>query len=246
MAGRSSSTKATRERFLFVFAHPDDESFCCGGTIALARARRVRVSLISATKGGRGRSGDLKLWKEIGLAKLREREFHRAGRTLGVNNVECWGYEDGSLGSVGPRTIVRRILGQLRKLQPTLTITFGPDGFSGHSDHQAISRFTTVAFRQWLQEDRLDAELLSILLPKAHYRYYQLPLPGKLRTPEFAVDIHAVLKKKFSAMSHHQSQRIARERFATVHREVPEALHREYYCHVAGQRLAPRWLFRSF
>ena len=38
---------------LAVFAHPDDEVFRCGGTLALLTRRGVRVQTLTATRGGR-------------------------------------------------------------------------------------------------------------------------------------------------------------------------------------------------
>ena len=43
---------------LAIFPHPDDETFSAGGLLAAARERGQHVTLISATRGEAGESGD--------------------------------------------------------------------------------------------------------------------------------------------------------------------------------------------
>ncbi len=43
---------------LMVFAHPDDETFRPGGTLALLARRGVRVQVLTATRGQAGSRGD--------------------------------------------------------------------------------------------------------------------------------------------------------------------------------------------
>lgn len=227
-----------RPRFLFIFAHPDDESFCCGGTVALARRRNLDVTFVCATKGGQGKTGESKLWQGIGLTNVRYREFITAARVLDVRDVHCWGYADRRLSAASEPRVVGRITSFLNRLRPDCLVTFGPDGVSGHADHKAISRFVTAAFKRWHRTTSVSAELLYVLLPRSFYRHYRLPLPRGLRVPDYRVDIHRVLALKAAAIERHRTQRVVRERFAHVHRTVPETLHREYFRHAAGDRIA--------
>jgi LmbE family N-acetylglucosaminyl deacetylase len=48
----------TERRLLAVFAHPDDEAYRPGGTLALLAGRGVRVHLLTATRGEAGSCGD--------------------------------------------------------------------------------------------------------------------------------------------------------------------------------------------
>ncbi len=51
---QNSSTKNGRTTILAVLAHPDDESFGMGGTLALYAQRGVAVQLVCATRGEAG------------------------------------------------------------------------------------------------------------------------------------------------------------------------------------------------
>jgi LmbE family N-acetylglucosaminyl deacetylase len=45
-------------RLLAILAHPDDETFRCGGMLALLARRGVRVWVLCATRGEAGDCGD--------------------------------------------------------------------------------------------------------------------------------------------------------------------------------------------
>lgn len=76
-------------RLLAIFAHPDDESFFCAGTLAKYAALGHEVYLICATRGEQGRirhpALDASLYpKGEALGKLREKELEAACTTLGL------------------------------------------------------------------------------------------------------------------------------------------------------------------
>ena len=49
-----------------IFAHPDDETFLRGGTLALLACRGMRVQVLTATRGEAGSCGDPPLCTEAG------------------------------------------------------------------------------------------------------------------------------------------------------------------------------------
>ncbi|WP_207205070.1 PIG-L family deacetylase [Peribacillus sp. TH16] len=72
---------------MVILAHPDDESFLCGGTIAKISKLGVQVTLLCATKGEMGRRmGNPILTTRESLPKLRELELKNACEELGIND----------------------------------------------------------------------------------------------------------------------------------------------------------------
>jgi LmbE family N-acetylglucosaminyl deacetylase len=68
---------------LCVFAHPDDESMGMGGALALYADAGVEISLILATRGERGWSGDAAANPGLtALGQLREQEVRAAAEIL--------------------------------------------------------------------------------------------------------------------------------------------------------------------
>src|SRR5207302_4809331 len=85
---------------LAVFAHPDDESYICGGTLARYAAAGVRVVLVCATRGEAGEISDARLASPDTLAAVREAELQAAARVLGLAEVHHLDYRDGVLDDV--------------------------------------------------------------------------------------------------------------------------------------------------
>lgn len=133
-------------KLLCVFAHPDDESLGAGGTLAKYARESVETYLLSATRGERGRCGDN--GESPGLqavGRVREAELRAAAKELTVTDVGFLDYIDGDLDKADPAEAIGRIVRHIRRVQPDVVVTFGPDGGYGHPDHIAIAQFTTAA-----------------------------------------------------------------------------------------------------
>jgi LmbE family N-acetylglucosaminyl deacetylase len=126
---------------LVILAHPDDESFSAGGTLAKYTHQNVQVILLCATRGEAGIS-DFKP-EEAGV--LRERELRRAAKHLGIE-VHFLGYPDGELAQTKPEALLETIACWIDLVQPQVILTFGPEGVSGHPDHITISHIVTQAY----------------------------------------------------------------------------------------------------
>ncbi len=133
-------------RLLFCFAHPDDESMGAGAIIAKYVAEGVDVYLVCATRGERGWQGDEKDHPGLeGLGKIRTDELMNAAEVLGLREVNFLDYVDGDLDKANHAEAVNKIATHIRRIQPQVIVTFGPDGAYGHPDHIAISQFTSAA-----------------------------------------------------------------------------------------------------
>lgn len=132
-------------RVLAVFAHPDDETLCAGGTLAKYASAGADVRVVSLTKGGAGQIRDAGAATRATLTAAREREFHAAGRELGLTETRCLDYPDGELPGIDHQVLVDLAAGLLDELDPDVVITFGPDGFSGHPDHVVVGAAVTAA-----------------------------------------------------------------------------------------------------
>ena len=130
---------------LGVWAHPDDETYLCGGLMAQAVRAGARVVCITATRGELG-STDADRWPAgDALARVRTAELETALGHLGVTEHHWLDYPDGGCADVDPAEAVERIRAIAEDLAPQTVLTFGPDGMTGHADHQAVSRWTLQA-----------------------------------------------------------------------------------------------------
>lgn len=132
-------------RVLGVFAHPDDETMCAGGTLAKYASAGADVRVVSLTRGGAGEIRDASLATRATLTDVRERELAAAGEALGLAGTTCLDYPDLGLSDVDSRELVQLVSTMLDEVDPHVVITFGPDGFSGHPDHTAVGAAATAA-----------------------------------------------------------------------------------------------------
>lgn len=136
-----------QQRILAIYAHPDDECYCSGGTLAKYHDLGAETMVISATKGQAGQINDTYRTTRRTLGEQRKTELLQSCQQLGVDHVECWDYMDGGLEQADQHQLVGDIVHAMRKFRPHIVITFGLDGAYGHPDHVAIGRATTMAFK---------------------------------------------------------------------------------------------------
>ena len=145
-SGRGAQTDQLR--LLGVFAHPDDEVFVAGGTLAKYTARGAEAMVLSATRGQAGQIRDAAAATRHTLGAVREQELRRACAILGVQTVACLDYLDGALRDADLEVLVAAVSDAIADFRPDIVITFGEDGAYGHPDHVTISAATTRAFER--------------------------------------------------------------------------------------------------
>lgn len=132
---------------LAVWAHPDDESWCAAGTLAAAVANGQRVVCVTATRGESGVQDETR-WPLAELGSIRQSELQKALTILGITEHHWLSYRDGHCHEVSDEDAARQIVPVIEAVKPDSIITFGPDGLTGHTDHQAVSYWTTLALEQ--------------------------------------------------------------------------------------------------
>src|SRR5829696_7410603 len=142
----SANTPGRRPpRLLGIFAHPDDETVCAGGTLARYASAGAEISVVSFTKGGAGQIRDAGAATRATLTAVRQRELDAAGKELGLTRTRCLDHPDGSLSELDDGVLLEQAKELVSEFDPDVVITFGPDGFSGHPDHVAVGAAVTAA-----------------------------------------------------------------------------------------------------
>jgi LmbE family N-acetylglucosaminyl deacetylase len=132
---------------LAVFAHPDDESFLAGGTLAYYARNGVTVKLLCLTHGEKGYSDKATAYERQVLPHIRQAELARCCEVLGIQLLPLLDFPDGKLGEFKAATLARPIAQAIRQHQPEIVLTFGADALTRHPDHLAIHHATTLAFQ---------------------------------------------------------------------------------------------------
>lgn len=191
-------------RLLAIFAHPDDETFRPGGTLAFLSRQGVRVEALTFTRGEAGSCGEPPLCMPEELPAVREREFRCACAALRIQPPRLLDYADGHLQECDTETMIAHILSVMDEVKPQVLLSFGPDGLSGHPDHIAVGRWTAEAFR------RVDdiAVLYTVAVPRSLAEKLNMQQIHSVPDEAIAltVDVSKVWETKLSAMRCHATQ----------------------------------------
>jgi len=212
---------------LAVTAHPDDESFLFGGTLAVHGAAGGRAGLLCLTDGQAGRTAGLCPRERLGA--VRREELRRAVAVLGIEHVLTPGMMDGALANLDDEEGARIVGTVADRFGADVLLTFGPEGASGHPDHKACWRWTRAA----AGARALYAASWPPGAPEA-------PRGGPPLEATAVVDVSSIGDRKRRAFLEHRTQQDHLERFD---RFLAHLDGKEYYHLVTGVGPA---LFRPY
>jgi LmbE family N-acetylglucosaminyl deacetylase len=181
--------------------HPDDDAFCCAGTVARLAANGNRIFVVIYTNDDKG-SYDLDMTSER-LARIRKAEEEAGNAVVGVpkENLLWLGHHDGMLEYVDSLRLVEQATEIIRRYRPDLVLLPDPgsDYVRWHkTDHRMAAMNTMDAIRaaEWhlyFPNQRLQLGLEPWQVP-AYLFYYVTP-----RDANYWVNIDPVLDKKLNA-----------------------------------------------
>jgi LmbE family N-acetylglucosaminyl deacetylase len=197
---------------LTVWAHPDDETYLAGGLLAGLTEAGHRVVCVTATRGEAADPGAT-AGERAALAALRTEELEAALTSLGVSEHYWLGCPDGGCADLDPADPVRQLTCLLDDVRPDTVLTFGPDGFTGHPDHQTVSAWTDLALASSAASPRLlhavmGEEVVDRELDE-EYGVFELGRPRFCRDDELAIHVRLegdLLDRKVDALLRQASQ----------------------------------------
>lgn len=240
-------------RLLGVFAHPDDDVYQLGGTLAM-HAGDLRCTLVFATSGDAGPITDPAMATRETLGDVREREQRAALEALGVassTDVHFLRHPDYHLPDVAFGELVTEIADIMRAVRPEVVVTFGPDGLTSHHDHIRVGHACSEAFDRVRPEASASrsARLVHTALPRSAVdRFYAglrdlgetsygeegtLFILGGVPDDRLAVraDVRRVADRKLRGILAHRTQLCEWER-------IPEALR---WIHLDEETFVQAW-----
>jgi len=203
-----------------IFAHPDDEAFGPGGTIAkLAKTRNVYI--ICATKGEAGKHKGKNNKKNLG--NIRANELRESAKVLGVKKVFFLEFKDGTLSNNLYHDIARKIESILKRLKPDTILTYEPRGISGHLDHIAMSLISSYLFERLAFIKKLMQFCVLDTPERRKMKYFIYFPPGYKKSEiDLVSDVRGVWDIKIQAMLQHKSQIHDIERILKMFKKSPK------------------------
>jgi LmbE family N-acetylglucosaminyl deacetylase len=209
---------------LAIFAHPDDESLACGGTLARLADAGARVVVMCASQGEAGSNCDPSLVPEgENLGYVRVRELNDAAAILGIAELIVLDHPDGDLRWARVPELHAEIVTALERYRPDAVITFAEDGLYWHLDHIGVHERTYTAvlslgaaapplyyvtMREGVMREVVDAAHAKGRAP-ADSGLWGIAADAfghSARPPSFVVDVRDWVPRKLAALRCHRTQ----------------------------------------
>jgi len=184
---------------LAVCAHPDDESFGLGATLAAFAAAGSSTAVLCFTHGETSTLGaDI---SELG--RIRATELADAATELGVHHIELFDYPDGALAQQPLDRLTTHVCRVADRVRADLLLVFDEGGITGHPDH---SRATEAALA-FARDTRLAVLAWAVSEPVAATLNEELDTGFVGRTAEHLdFEVHVDRGRQHRAITRHASQ----------------------------------------
>jgi len=196
------------KRAMSIHAHPDDQEFSIGGTLAKwakAGCEIISVVITSGDSGSNAPEHDAS-YKPV-LADLREKEQLAANEVLGIKKTVFLHYPDGELEATIP--LRKELTRLIRKFKPDTVLAGNPEAwfygneYLNHPDHRAAAQAACEATFPSAGSRLMFADLLTEgYEPHDPNRLY---IHGTDKADTW-VDISETLDVKIKALQQHVSQ----------------------------------------
>jgi len=208
---------------LAIFAHPDDESLACGGTLARLADAGARVVVMCASRGERGSFSSGSVVSGNDLPTARAQELEEAAHVLGVAELIVLHHPDGDLRWANVPQFHAEIVAAIERTRPDGVITFAEDGLYWHLDHIGVHErtFTAVkSFGPWApplyyvtMKQGLMQEIVAAARANGAHHLKGKPFNVEpdafgdyAKPPDFLVDVHEWVPRKLAALRCHRTQ----------------------------------------
>jgi len=237
---------------LAVLAHPDDETFGTGGSLAHYARAGVEVHLVCATRGEVGEVDPALMGEFKSIGELRENELRCAAGYLGLAGVHFLNYRDSgmagspenqhpqALAAADQNKVIGEVVHYIRLLKPQVVITFDPIGGYMHPDHIAIHKAADKAFYAAADPAQYPDDLPAYQPQKLYYHTFPR---GFLRTTVWLMKLAGKDPSRFGKNKDIDLMRISQARFpihaAVDYRDVVDRKNQAVACHASqgGMRI---------
>ena len=230
------TNKSKPLRIVGIFAHPDDEGFGSGGTLAMLASHGHSITIVCATNGDVGEISDPCLATPETLGSVRKSELRCAMKVTGIHDIRFLDYRDSGMEGTQdnrhpnalinsePAMVINQISTILSSINPDVILTHDPTGGYGHPDHKTISSYTREAYLEILRrESSTQCALYFVCFPKSDFQriwetLYELGIKppfasenlNDLGTPDEAVttviDVRSYVDTKIASLNCHKTQ----------------------------------------
>jgi N-acetylglucosamine malate deacetylase 2 len=148
-------------RILYIFPHPDDESFGPAPVMKQQLEQGHEVYLLTLTRGGATKARHKLGLTVEQMGAVRYQEMQQVEKVLGLTGMTVLDLEDGGLREMDPRLIEKVVAAHIRKIKPQLIVSYPVHGVSGHHDHLVMHAVVKRVFEELKNEGAVYLKRLA-------------------------------------------------------------------------------------
>lgn len=122
-------------RILYIYPHPDDESFGPAHVMSKQLRQGHEVYLLTLTKGGATRQRFKYNYSVEEMGEVRYQEMLNVAKVLDLTEMTVLDLPDSGLKELDPREIERVVRQHIELIQPQVVASYAVHGISGFHDH---------------------------------------------------------------------------------------------------------------
>lgn len=138
-------------KVLYIFPHPDDESFGVGHAMYKQHRDGHEVYLFTLTKGGATKQRHKFGYDVETMGNIRYREMLEVEKALNLSGMHVIDLPDSGLTEMDPREIEKEVKSEIERIRPNVVVTYAVHGISGFLDHlvsHAVVKRTFVEMKE--------------------------------------------------------------------------------------------------
>lgn len=139
-------------KILYIYPHPDDESFGPGQVMSKQVREGHEVYLLTLTRGGATRQRHKYGYSIAEMGEVRYQEMRNVAKTLSLTGMTVLDLPDGGLKEMDPQALEDVLLREIHKIAPDVVATYAYHGISGFHDHLVAHTAVKRAFLKLKEE----------------------------------------------------------------------------------------------
>ena len=148
-------------KILYIFPHPDDESFGPAAAMHQQLKDGHEVHLLTLTRGGATKQRHKLGLTVEEMGEVRFREMLAVEKTLGLSSMKVLDLPDNGLKDMDPREIEKVLEKHIRELEPDIVVSYPVHGISGFHDHLIMHYAAKRVFLQMKDEGAVYLKRLA-------------------------------------------------------------------------------------
>lgn len=169
-------------KILYIFPHPDDETFGPGPAIHAQSRLGHEVHLLTLTRGEATKVRLKYGYDKAEMGRIRSREMERMAKVLKLSGMVIRDLPDNQLGELNEEDIAVEVRKGIEQIQPDVVVTYPVHGVSGFPDHLVTHRVVKRVYEEMRAEGVSYLKRLAFftLCPEFNHqmRDHKFPLKG--------------------------------------------------------------------